>query len=95
MQRRALGPSAQLEPAIWLADYRAADVDLSIEDMLLQAPDYRLAAPAALLTTAEVEPLFRRYAWLAAQSGFMRRVFTDTAKAMEWVYLRKAIQESA
>lgn len=72
-----------------VADYSQAGIALDAERLLSNVhaalqKGHGLRTPTALVVPADTLPLFNSYAWMMAQAGITRAVFTDPRRAAEW-----------
>lgn len=72
----------------WVANFQGAVLAFGKDKLGLMLEEIRrgsvLSTPAAIVVTAEDQPLFEGHAFDMAQRGIVRRVFTSATDAHEW-----------
>ena len=81
------------DPAVLLADYRAAVFFLTSCDFnaLFSHEEPTKVLPAALLVSEPYVEMFQAHSWAMAQAGIMRKVFTSEPMARRWCQMRLSL----
>lgn len=90
---------ARLGAHALIADYSAASLALDQEAVMRSVrgtigDDGALSLPTALLVTQDTYPFWRDYAWLMADHGILRGVFTESSRAQAWAQEQARVHQA-